>query len=437
MQTETIRDWRLAACAAFCLAVAVSTVARTAQATPFDARVLKRAEFVRAVLERNPSVEAALQGWRAATARVRQAGAFEDPMLDLGIAPLSITSAEAPFGFEAALSQKLPWFGRRALEKAASAAEAEGVKHDYESMRRDLALMAVTLYEQYFVAARAIEINAAHIELMEAMRDAAVAQFSSGHGSAQDALQAEAELAHMEHDAVVLGTGRDVTVAQMNELLHRSPELPLPPPPEQLSAAREPEVDSALLARVDARVDRRADIAAADQRAKAQRARAERAELGRYPELTLSTSYNSMWDMPAHRWMFGLSVNLPIQTGVRDSAAEEARALGAEFDQEAVRLRDAARTQVFVARLQLEDSAHVLRLYATRLLPLAKQRIALARAGFVSSQNPFMAVIDAERSLRTLELDYQKARAERVVRRAELDRALGNIPGLDWKEGTP
>ncbi len=39
----------------------------------------------------------------------------------------------------------------------------------------------------------------------------------------------------MEHDTVVLASRRDVTIAQgMNELLHRDPELPLPPPPEAL-----------------------------------------------------------------------------------------------------------------------------------------------------------------------------------------------------------
>ncbi|MEO8185125.1 MAG: hypothetical protein ABI895_40480 [Deltaproteobacteria bacterium] len=47
-----------------------------------------------------------------------------------------------------------------------------------------------------------------------------------------------------------------------------------------------------------------------------------------------------------------------------------------------------------------------------------------------------MSVIDAERSLRGLELEYQKARAEQVVRRAELDHAVGRIPGLDGKEGS-
>ena len=36
----------------------------------------------------------------------------------------------------------------------------------------------------------------------------------------------------------------------------------------------------------------------------------------------------------------------------------------------------------------------------------------MARAGFATGQNPFGAVIEAERTLRRTELDYQLARAE-------------------------
>ncbi len=398
-------------------------------------QVLDRAEFVRAVLAQNPTIDAARHGWRAALARVRQAGVFEDPMLDLGVAPLSIGSSRAPFGYEVAISQKLPWFGKRSLEEAASSAEAEAARSDYESVKRELALTAVTLYDDYFIEARSLEINAAHVELMRAMHASAVAQFSSGHGSEQDALQAEAELTHMEHDAVILASRRDITMAEMNELLHRAPELALPPPPKELSLPAEPAADTGGLEATAVR--NRPDIAAAGQRARAEEARAERAERESYPDFTVSTSYNSMWDMPQHRWMVGLGLNLPLQTGRRAGAADEARAMRAQFQSDAERMTDEARTQVFVSRKQLEESRHVLKLFQTRLLPVAKDQIDAARAGFVTSQNPFVAVVEAERNLRGVELEYQMMRAEYVKRRAELDRALGRIPGLDWKEEQP
>src|SRR5260221_1794511 len=61
--------------------------------------VLDRSAYVRAVLRRNRSIESARQAWRGAIARVRQAGAFEDPMVTLEVAPLSIGSSSARFGW--------------------------------------------------------------------------------------------------------------------------------------------------------------------------------------------------------------------------------------------------------------------------------------------------------------------------------------------------
>jgi hypothetical protein len=43
-------------------------------------------------------------------------------------------------------------------------------------------------------------------------------------------------------------------------------------------------------------------------------------------------------------------------------------------------------------------------------------------------------VIEAERNLRAVELDYQMARAECDRRYAELERELGRIPGLPDQE---
>jgi len=398
--------------------------------------VLERGSFVRAVLERNPSIESARQSFRAALGRARQAGAFDDPMLDLGLAPLSVARPGVPLGYEVQLSQRLPWFGKRGLETAAADAEADAAKADFESMRRELGLSAVLLYDQYYVEARSLDINAEHVELMRAMQAGASAQFEAGRGSAQDPLQAEAELAHMEHDAVKLLAERDVTLAQMNELLHRAPELSLPPPPQQLPPPAPP--DRTPPSELEARaLAASSEIRAAEQHVRAEQARAERASRDAYPDFVVSAAYNSMWDMPEHRLMVGLGFNLPLQGARRGGASDEAQAARAQFESEIARLTDAARTRVFVTVKQLEESTHLLQLFEARLLPVAKQQLDAARAGFVASRNPFVAVVEAEKNLRQVELERQLALAEYHRHRAELERALGRIPGLDGQESKP
>jgi outer membrane protein, heavy metal efflux system len=393
--------------------------------------MLDRAAYVRAVLRRNPAIESARQAWRAAIARVRQSGAFEDPMVTLDVAPLSIGSSSARFGWSGMVSQRLPWPGKLSLEATVARAEADAQRSDYEAARRELALSASLLFDDYFVAVRSIEINAHHVELMRSMHAAAIAQFEAGRASAQDPLQAEFELTHMEHDTIILASKRDVTVAQMNELLHRDPELPLPAPPKDLPVPTAADVAAPKLE--SEAVERRPDIAGARQHARAEEARAERAARESYPDVTVSTSYNSMWDTPEDRWMVGLSFNLPVQLDRRRGAVDEANAMRAQYDANAVRMSDMARTQVVVALKQLEEANHVLHIFEERLLPIARQQVDAARAAFISSGVPFVSVIDAEKNLRGVEIDQQVAEADYDRRRGELDSALGRIPGLDGK----
>ena len=407
------------------------------RSAPDDERALTgpsidRPAYIKAVLDRNPSVEEARMAWRAAVARARQSGAPDDPMVTLGIAPLSIGSSSAPLGYSAEIAQRLPWPGKLAFEESAARAEALAARSDYEATRRELALSASLLYDQYFVAVRSIEINAQHIALMKDLKAGALAQFESGRASAQDPLQAEAELTHMEHDAVILASDRDVAVAQMNELLHRDPSAPLPPPTKDLVLPDASEAGAISSLEADAATTR-PEIEAARLRAQAEEARARRAERESYPDLTVSTSYNSMWAMPEHRWMVGFGFNLPLVFGRRAGAVEEANAARGKYESEVVRLSDKARTEVAVAVKRLEEARHVVHLYEDRLLPVARDQIDAARAGFIASRNDFVAVVGAERNLRSVELSYQMARADVDRRQAELDRAVGRIPGLDEK----
>ena len=307
------------------------------------------------------------------------------------------------------VSQRLPWPGKLSLEETVSKAEADAQRCDYEAARRELALTASLLYDDYFVAVRSIEINAHHVELLRSMHGAAIAQFEAGRASAQVPLQAEFELTHMEHDTVILASQRDVTVAQMDELLHRDPELPLPPPPKDLPMPAGANVAAPEKLETEA-VDHRPDIAGARERAQAEEARAERAQRESYPDVTVSTSYNSMWDTPEHRWMVGLSFNLPVQLGRRRGAVDEANAMRAQYEADAARMSDAWRApRSSSPSSNSEEADHVLHIFDERLLPIARQQVDAAQAAFISSQTPFVSLIDAEKNLRGVELGQQVA----------------------------
>ncbi len=395
---------------------APSAESREVDERAIAAPALDRCAFVAAVLDRNPSIDAARQAWRAALAHARSTGAIEDPTVAVEIAPLSIGSSTAPLGISASFSQRLPWPEKLMLDDAAAKDDARAAEKDFEKARRELALAAAVLWDDYFVAVRSIETNERHVAIGSDLKRVALAALETGRGSAQDPIAADTELAHMEHASMVLRAEREVLVAQMNALLHREPQAPLPAPAATLPG----------LAPIPT-AEPRPEIEAETFRARAEKQRAARMRRDWVPDLTVMTSYDTMFVMPEHRWMVGLGVTLPLELGHRAAAADEFDAQAARHDDEAASLTDKARTEVAVARTRATEAAQIAALYGARLVPAARAQLDAARGAFATSRNDFTTVLAAERNLRSVELDAETARAAVDRRRAELDDALGAL----------
>src|SRR5207237_7271760 len=98
-------------------------------------------------------------------------------------------------------------------------------------------------------------------------------------------------------------------VARLNGLLHRDPAATLPPPPAELAVPAGPAtVDVLARDAVEARPQR----SAAEARLRAGETRVRIAERAYYPDFELMGSYDSMWDIPEHRWMVGIGIDVPI-----------------------------------------------------------------------------------------------------------------------------
>jgi outer membrane protein TolC len=399
----------------------------------FAAGQLDRNSLVEAVLQRNPSLAAAHAAWGAARARPGQVRAFDDPMFGYGVAPLSIGSSKVDFGEQVDLSQRLPWPGKRRTRGEVAEREAEARWHDYETARLDLALAAVDLFDDYYLVARALEINDAHVRLLEDFKRAATAQYAAGLLSQQDPLQAEVELAHLEHREVELVTQKRVTVARLNALLHRAPGTPLPPPPAMLSfaASWEPSAelrDEAAIGFEELAVASHPEVAAAAAEVRAREAEVRLAAFEAYPDFGVATSYNSMWGDDEHRWMVGFNLNLPIWRDRIQAVRSEARARLLEAEARRRAVEDEVRSSVRQIFEGLHEAHHILALYRNRLLPAARDQVRAARAGVDTGTDSFLSLIMAERNLRDVELGNEEAIAAVDRRLAELARAVGRLP---------
>lgn len=396
---------------------------------------LGRDELIRSVLESNPEIPGARSAWRAALERVPQAGSLADPTVSYSVAPLSVGSSDVRFGDVLRVGQPIPFPGKLDLREEVAAAEASAAENEIADVRLKLATMAALLWDGYWLVERALEINEEHLALLDSFQQVATSRYAAGLVAQQAPLQAEVEAAHLLHQEVVLETRRRVLTSQINALLHRGPRKPLPPPAPELAGDEgrsrgAPRDLAALEARVlEAQaLASRPELLAQAAEVEAREAGVELAKLAGKPDFEVMTSYNSMWSMPDHRWMVGVGVRLPIwrkriRAGIAEAEAE-LDATRSALD----RKNDEVREQVAVAHERLQEAHHVVELYENRVLPAARDQVQAARSGFETGGNTMLSLIDAERSLRTAELNYYQALADASTRRAELDRALGRLP---------
>lgn len=388
---------------------------------------LERDALVRTVLERNPDIEAARQAWRAAAARPAQAGALEDPMLSYGVAPLSIASGDVGFGQELRVEQRIPDPGRRSLRRTQARAEVDAAVSDYHAAVLELSAMAALLFEDYRLVYRAAEINQEHLRLLQDFREVAAGRYAAGLASQQDPIQAEVESVELLQREVELTAERQGLEARLNALLHRRPGLPLPPPSGSVPGPQPADpLDPEALE--EAAIAARPEMARRLAELRSLQLGVELARRERRPDFGVMGSYNSMWMDAEHRWMAGVSVNLPVWRSRIAAAEAEAEARLAQAESEREHLEIEIRAEVREKLARLGEAQQRIALFEDRLLPAVRDFIQAARAAFETGQSSFLNVIEAERGLRRAQLGYEQALADRRRREVELDRAVGRLP---------
>lgn len=380
----------------------------------------------RAVLARNPTLAAAAATAAEAAARADLAGRLMSPTIDGMVAPRALGNEDiAAPGYQIGLSQSLPLFGTRGLEKKAARAEARAASEDLRSARLDLLREARRLYYELYLTERGLEVNRQQKDLLGHVRASAVQKYAAGVAGQQDALQAEVELAMLDHDEVVLSRDRRIGRARLNAMLHRGPDEYLPATLDSIPAPTEgdepfagPEASSY-----------RPDVKRAEAERDARAAELELAGKGGIPELTLVARYDAMWAEHEMRPTVGAEMSLPFLFGRVGASESEARAGVDRREQERLATIDRARLEIEESLARVEEARHEIHVVETRVLPATERALASVRTAYEANRGDFAALINAERDLARARLDAERARVAYRMALADYDRAIARDPG--------
>jgi outer membrane protein TolC len=371
-------------------------------------------------LERNPEIKAMERNFDMMRARVPQAKALPDPMLEVGymgniypIPPFDIQKGDPSSARMLSFSQEIPFPGKLSLKGKMAAAGAESEWWAYEQTRLNVVAEVKDAYFELYYLTKAIETVTKNKDLLEKFAKIAEARYAVGRGIQQDVLKAQVEISKLIDQLTVLDQRKLAVEARLNSLLYRDPEYPVGKPEE---------IKPQPLARPLAELK---ELALANYPTlKAQKRKIDReqygielAEKGFYPDFTVRFNYQNRPAMPE---MYGVSVgvNIPLYFWKKQRPAvhEAAAAKGAEQK----RLENLTTVLFFKIKdkyLAATTGQRLVSLYGTTIIPQSSLSLESAIAGYEVGRVDFLTLLDNVITLLNYELSYyeQVSNVERAV----------------------
>lgn len=379
--------------------------------------------------ERHPEFAAMRHEAAAAAARVAPAGALPDPMFGIELRDFA-TDDSGPYLLPArvgstryTVTQSLPWFGKRDLRREIASAGADEAESRAAATWSELAWQIKQTYAQHYLHGVSLRYGRENLLLLDQLEQVAQARYAGGLVPQQDVIRAQTERSALKSELTMLEGESAQSSARMRSLLGGPPANVVLRPPERLRSLPAPaQLDAAALAaRLLERNPRLAAEAARIEGAEKSRALAYR---NRYPDFNVGLASIQMRNrVTGYDLMF--EINIPLQQDSRRAQEREAeRMLDAARARKEATLNQ-LRAELGESLAALGAARRVEELVSASLLPQAELTLQSALAGYETGKVDFAAVLDAQRQIRKAQEDLVRARVLQELRRADIERAIG------------
>lgn len=385
------------------------------------------ADYLRFAALNNAGLESAFQRWRAADERIPQARSLPDPEI---MYEYMVRDPDSGLGADehmVGVSQMFPWFGTLSLRGAAASREAEAAQRRFEAAVLEVALRVSSAYFELHNLRREIELTRENIELLQQFERVARARYRVATGSHPDIIRVQVELGRLEDRLRQVQDLWAPQAARLNAALNRAPDEPVPAPAilpdDRLDAPDAQVLQWAAAANPE--------LLAMGEEIEAGRIGTDLARRAYYPDFRVSLAHTINVDPMMgeesrnNPLRAGVGFTLPIWRGRLDAAVREAvaRRLAAAHSLEEERNTLAA--EVREALFAHRDAQRRVELFRDTLIPKATESLQASLAGYQAGTVSFLDLLDTERTLLEFQLSFERARADRAIGLARLDRLAG------------
>ncbi|MEK6571984.1 MAG: TolC family protein [Bacteroidota bacterium] len=383
--------------------------------------------FVKAVLQKNPKLQAYRTRIQSSEARVPQVTAWDDPQASVEFFATPVTSAN-PFrdGMETdySLQQAIPLFGQKSLMGDVARANVRMTEQSAAAVERNLIAEAKRGYAMLYSVRRRLDVNEENQRLLKQIIESARAKYSVGLTSQGDVLKVQVELAKLQNDRATLQQELTATEAMMNALRSMPSTIPI----GRVASKPPQEFRTTLNELFEGSLNDRPEVRAMKYEIEMNNAEVAVAKRMRFPELMLRGTYKQMKE-GTNQWAAMIGINIPLAPwgiGKYSGKIEESELNVRSSEQSLLDMQNMVRAEVSESYAKVQSRWQQIDRYQQTILPQAEQSLQSTLAAYQTDKADFLSLLDTYRLVQMFKMEYYMVVGEYFSSLAALERAVGS-----------
>lgn len=386
--------------------------------------------LVKYAYQKNPSIRAAKEEWKATIEKYRVATGYPDPMLSFSYFPGPIETRLGPQDWNLNISQTIPFPGKLSKSGEMVAAEARIAELRLDKTVGDVVLAVKESYYELLYIRDAKRVANENLSLLNHLRKVGETAYAEDRTGLMDVVKAQSQLGQLNYDVLLLEELDQTEQTRLNSLLDRAPDAevgelepfvsrPLELDLQQLYALAENNQEEILIAET-----------------KVQKAEANAALAGYQgmPDFKVGVFYASIGDpnvasTPPHagRDAFGVQIGmtLPLWFGKNTGRKESAHALTKTAKAKKTAHINKAREEIRSHFFRLRNAQRLMELYRNELIPQAAKAMEVAGVWFREGESSFSDFVETQSVWHNFQLSLARAQADYGKYLARLERSAG------------
>jgi outer membrane protein TolC len=379
------------------------------------------------LLQKNRSIQAAQQSYEAAQERIRTKGVLPDPVLSNTTFLAPIETKNGPMENQLMLGQKFPLWGKLSRERNIAEYAAQKAGYSLEQQKIMAVYQMNRQYATFLKLVNSLSILEKYREELESFRRVALTQYATGTGVTQHPiLKLQIEKSLVESQMNTLQSKLETVINELQTLFDGAYTPALFPEDWDIQVPSRPAEEWLQLAeQVNpsfGKVKASLEIA---------RLQNELATRKNYPDLVAGVTYTSIGPSSpgsgADALGVKLGLNLPLWLR-RNKARVAATHLEVRAQEELVEETwNQIEGDIRSVKKRLDEIEETYRLYQGGLVGESEQMLASAYSAYETGKIGFLDLLDSERMVVRIRLDFEAVKADRRVAAAELLKAVGMI----------